>query len=206
MMLILPVLLGIAIALARGGSLHNLTTAGFRGMGAIMASFLIQLAVYMPPLRDTTVVKQHGGAIFVVVLALMLIGVARNWHLGLSARVILLGLALNTVVVVANGGHMPVNAAALRSTQGETLVRAIGVHKVSGRALADRASLFLPLSDIIPVSFPILPGMVCSIGDLFLAAGGATLAYGATRRPNQRAGSTPDPAALLVPSAGRLAS
>ena len=205
MMLILPVLLGIAIALARGGSLHNLTTAGFRGMGAIMASFLLQLAVYVPPLRDTTAVKQHGGAIFVVVLALMLIGVARNWDLGLSARLILVGLLLNMAVVVANGGHMPVNASALRSTQGETLVQAIGAHKVSGRALADRASLLLPLSDIIPVSIPFFPGMVCSLGDLVLSVGGAALAYGATRRPSRRVGSVPHPAALLVPGAGQLA-
>lgn len=206
MLLIPPVLLGIAIALMRGGSLNNLATARFRGMGAVMASFLIQLVVYVPPMDDTALVKQHGGAIYVVVLALMLIGVSRNWHLGLSARVILVGLILNMAVVVANGGHMPVNAAALRSTQGEALVQAIGAHKYAGRALADHASLFLPLSDIIPVSIPFFPGMVCSLGDLFLTVGGATLAYGATRRPNRRAVSAPDPADLLVPSAGRLAS
>ncbi|HVC83267.1 MAG TPA: DUF5317 family protein [Chloroflexota bacterium] len=204
MMLILPVLLGIAIALARGGSLRNLTTAGFRGMGAIMASFLIQLVTYAPPMRDTALVRQHGGAIFVVVLALMLIGVARNWDLGLSARVILLGLVLNTAVVVANGGHMPVNAAALRSTQGETLVQEIGAHKYAGRALADHASLLLPLSDIIPVSIPFFPGMVCSLGDLLLTAGGATLAYGVTRRPNRRVGRVAHPVALLVPGTGQL--
>ncbi|HVA89245.1 MAG TPA: DUF5317 family protein [Chloroflexota bacterium] len=205
MLLIPPVLLGIALSLMRGGSLNNLATAGFRGLGAVMASFFIQLVFYVPPMRDTALAKQHGGAVYMVVLALMLIGVARNWHLGLSARVILAGLALNTAVVVANGGHMPVNAVALRSTQGETLVRAIGAHKYANRALADHASLLLPLSDVIPVSLPFLPGMVCSLGDLFLAAGGAALAYGVTRRPNRRVGIVPDPALLLAPGSVQLA-
>lgn len=205
MLLILPVLLGIAIALARGGSLRHLTSPRFRGAGAIMTSFLIQLAMYAPPVRDSVLVRQHGGAIYIAVLALMLLGVARNWHLGLSARVILLGMGLNMAVVVANGGHMPVNAAALRSMEGPAVAHAIAAGQYANRALADRSSPLLPFSDIIPVSLPFGHGNVASLGDLLIAGGAAALAYGATRRPYRRV-ATPNSAVFLVPGTSQLAS
>jgi hypothetical protein len=194
MLIILPVLLGIALALARGGSLRNLAMLRFRGVGAIMASFLIQLVTYVPPMRDTALVRQHGEAIYIGVLALMLLGVARNWRLGLSARLIFLGLTINTVVVVANGGHMPVNAAALRAAEGPAVVRVIAAHqKYPSRMLADRSSVLLPFSDILPISLPVGFGFVGSLGDLFIAFGGATLADSAARRPGRGDADTSEP-------------
>lgn len=206
MLLILPVLLGIALALIRGGSLQHLATWRIRGAWAIIASFAIQAIMYVPAVRDTALAHQYGQTLYIGVMALMVFGVASNWHLGIWARVVLFGLALNTLVVVANGGHMPVNATTLRAEEGPALVRIIGEHQeFANRMLADRHSLLLPLSDIIPVSLPFGRGTVASLGDIFIAAGAAALAYGGTRRPYRLVPPAPIPATLLAPGAPRFA-
>jgi uncharacterized protein DUF5317 len=195
-LLVLTVLLGVALALAKGGSLRHLATLQLQGMGYIVASFAIQLVIYIPAVRHTAVAQNDGAAIYMVVLALMVIGVAQNWRFGPTTRLVLLGLVLNTAVVVANGGHMPVSAAALRSVQGDALVHTIAArHDYANRMLADRHSLLLPLSDAIPVPLPFGRGSVGSLGDLLIAAGAATLAFGATSRP-RRENDAFDPALL----------
>ncbi len=202
MLLVLPVLLGVALALARGGSLRNLATLRLQGMGFILASFVVQLVIYAPAIRHTSIAQNDGGIIYMIVLALMIIGVARNWRFGATTRLVLLGLVLNTAVVVANGGHMPVSASALRSVQGDALVQTIAAHHdYANRMLADRHSLLLPLSDAIPVPLPFGRGSVGSFGDLLIAAGAATLAFGATYRPRRRENDAFDPAFLAVPAA-----
>ena len=200
MLLILPVLVGVALALWRGGSLQQLATLRVRGVGPIVASFVIQAVIYVPAVRNLGPVREHGAAIYLVVLALMVYGVACNWSLGLAARLVLLGLALNTAVVVANGGHMPVNAAALRAEEGPALVRTIAAHReFANRMLADSSSRLVAFSDNLPVSLPFGHGSVCSFGDLFIMLGGGALAYGATRRRAPRR-AEPLPQTVTAPA------
>jgi hypothetical protein len=202
MLLVLPVLLGVALALASGGSFGNLSTLRLKGMGFILASFVIQLVIYIPAVRHTAIAQNDGGVIYMIVLALMIIGVARNWRFGTTTRLVLLGLALNTAVVTANGGHMPVSASALRSVQGNAMVQTIAAHRdYANRMLADRHSLLLPLSDAIPVPLPFGHGSVGSFGDLLIAAGAATLAFGATYRPRPRENDAFGSALLAAPAA-----
>src|SRR5581483_178016 len=82
MLLVVPVLLGMVLPLLRGGSLRHLATIPFRGAGAIVASFAIQVAIYLPGLRDSAVARQGGAAIYFCAIALVLFGVARNLRLG----------------------------------------------------------------------------------------------------------------------------
>lgn len=184
MLLIIPVLLAILLALVCGGALRNLATVPFRGAGLIVASFAIQVVIYIPALRDSAPARHDGAAIYITALALVLIGVATNWRLGVAVRVALLGLALNTAVIVANGGHMPVNATAMRTVQGDARVRDIAAHRhYANTELANGASRLVFLSDVFPVSLPLGHGNVVSIGDALIALGVATLAYQGTRRP-----------------------
>ena len=184
MLLIATVLLGIVLALLRGGSLRYLALLPFRSGGAIVASLVIQAAIYIPAVYGLVLIQQGAAAIYIGALMLALAGVARNWRLGPAVRVALVGLAMNTAVVVANGGHMPVNLAAMRSVQSETVVRAITDHRhFSNTRPADRASRLLAFSDVFPVPLPFGFGNVFSLGDALIAGGAAALAYGATRRP-----------------------
>jgi len=103
----------------------------------------------------------------VLVLLLVGYGLYQNRHLK-SLYLVLVGLLLNTLVIFANGGHMPVSSTALhRAGIGEfaDLLRDKGdaVH-----ALLDEKTRLPFLGDVIP-----LPPLrkVVSPGDLFILLG-----------------------------------
>ena len=188
MFLIVPALLGIALAVLQGGSLQHLAALPIRSAWAILLSFAIQAVLLAIVVHNSTVEHQIGPAIYVGAFVLVTFGVLRNRHLGAGARIVFLGLALNGVAIVANGGRMPVDAAALRATAGAAQVHALATHEPQyyNRELATGSSRLLVLSDEIQVPFPISHGYVCSIGDLLICTGAAALAYKGTRRPWQR--------------------
>jgi hypothetical protein len=188
MCLFVPTLIGIALAMLQGGSLRHLATLPIRGVWAIVLSFAIQAVLYATVLHDSDFVHQAGAGLYIGAIGLVSFGVLSNWRLGGAARIVFLGLALNAAAIVANGGHMPVDATALRTTQGAAQVQAMAAHDPQdyNRELATASSRLLVLSDEIPVRLPVSHGYVCSIGDLLIAAGAAALAYKGTRRPWQR--------------------
>lgn len=182
MLLASPVLIALAAALLRGGSLRHLAAVPLRGSTFILCSLALQVALYLPMLQRSTLAAHWGGVIYVVALSLSLIGALRNWRLGMAARVATLGLALNALVIVANGGHMPVNAAAMSAVQGQIRVHEIADTDMYGNTrLATPESRLILFSDLLPLRIPNGPGNVFSIGDVLIAAGIATLVYRATR-------------------------
>ena len=195
MLLLVPVLIAIVVAILTGGSLRHLAALPIRGGAFLMASFAIQLLLYLPIVRDSAFAVHWAGAIYIGALVLVLIGALRNWHLGVAARIATLGLALNATVIALNGGHMPVNVAAVRAVQGEMKVREIENQRLYGNTWpAGPSSRLTVLSDVIPVVVPGRRGSVYSVGDVLLAAGVAALTYQATRRPAGAApGSTTKP-------------
>src|SRR5215467_12119896 len=106
MLLSVPVVIATLAALLRGGSLRQLAALPVRGSGFLFASLAIQVLLYMPPFHGSAVIVRWGGAIYIGALALALIGAMRNWHLGVAARIAILGMAVNATVIALNGGHM----------------------------------------------------------------------------------------------------
>ena len=184
MLLPVPALLALVTALLRGGSLRHLAALPFRGSTFIFTSLAIQVLVYMPFVRTSPLVLHWGGLIYIVALGLALAGVLRNWSLGTPVRLATLGLALNAIVITANGGYMPSSVAALHA-----LHRDARAHEIASRQLysntrpAGASTRLWVLSDIIPIYSPDGLSNVFSIGDVLIAAGGAALVYSATRRP-----------------------
>jgi len=182
MLLLVPVLAAVVIARLRGGSLHHLANVPLRGGSWIVSSLGVQVLLYVPGIRTASLVVQWSGSIYIVALALALVGALRNWGLGTAARIALLGLVLNVMVIAANGGHMPVAADALRLVQGQGKAADIADHRHYNNTLfADAHTHLAALSDIIPVPAPGGRGNVYSIGDALLAAGVAALAYRSIR-------------------------
>jgi hypothetical protein len=194
-LLIVPLLVALGLALGQGGSLRNLALLPMRGTGLLLASFAIQLLIYAPGVRDSALVLHLGGAIYIGALVLVLIGAFRNWHLGLAVRVATLGLVLNTVVIVLNGGHMPVDAAAMAAVQGQPKVQAIaGQQQYDNTGIATSSTKLTIFSDLLPVPLPDGYGNVYSVGDVLLTVGIAGAVYCATRKPF----SAPVPLPCLV--------
>jgi hypothetical protein len=183
MLLLAPVLVALALAVLRGGSFSNLADLPLRGISLVALGLALQIVLYLPGVRTAPAVATHGGVLYLATLVPIVVGALRNWRLGLAARVATLGLLLNTLVIAANGGHMPTNGTAMRAVRGPATVRDIADRRhFDNTHLATPATRLVALSDIIPVPFPPGAGNVYSVGDVLLAAGIAALAYQATWR------------------------
>ncbi len=183
MLLLVPGLLACVIALLRGGSLGNLAVLQIRAGYLIVLSFVIQLVIYYPALRHSALVLHWAAPIYVGALALAVMGMLQNGHLGLPVRLATLGLLLNMTAIAINGGHMPVNAAAIGAVQGQWKVHELQDPDTYGNTrLASPDSRLLPLTDVIPVQLPGGPGNVYSVGDLLITSGVAVLVYRATSK------------------------
>jgi hypothetical protein len=178
MLLLMPAILACIVALLRGGSLLRLAELHMRSTTLIMTSLTIQILIYVPAIRHSSLVLAWAAPIYLVALALALLGMLRNWHLGLPLRLAAVGLTLNMAVILLNGGHMPVNAASLRAVQGNTKIRELqDTHTYGNTRLAGPSSHLVALSDIIPVPLPDGRGNVYSLGDVLISSGVATLVY-----------------------------
>ena len=180
MLLLVPALLALLLALARGGSPRALAALllRIRGTGFLLAALVVQIALYLPPLRASALIAHAGGVLYVGSLGLVGLGALSNWGLGPAARVALLGLACNVLVIVVNGGYMPVSAAALRAVRGAQTVHEIAAGQLfTNVRLVGASTRLIVLSDVIPVRLPGGHGNVYSVGDVLLAAGVAALVY-----------------------------
>ncbi len=204
MLLLVPALLALLLARARGGSPRALADLllRVRGTGFLLAALAVQIALYLPALRISERAVHAGGALYVASLGLAAVGALRNWGLGLAARVAILGLALNATVIVANDGHMPVSAAAMRAVRGVGTVREIATERLFNNThLASASTRLGVLSDVIPVRIAGV-GNVYSVGDVLLASGLAILLYRASWPPRRRdAQQRDDQAPVTVTSA-----
>jgi hypothetical protein len=194
MLLLVPATLAMVAALLCGGSLRYLATLQLRGKAFILSSFAVQAAFYLSPLRHLPLMAQWGSVIYAFAIGLALIGALHNRHLGLAVQIAALGVAFNAAVILANGGHMPVNAAALRVVEGPRKVGEVANrHLYNNTRPADASARLVFLSDIIPVVVPGGPGNVYSVGDMLLSAGLSVLVFRTVRPPRKHSPQTGAP-------------
>ncbi|WP_243027611.1 DUF5317 domain-containing protein [Thermus albus] len=118
-----------------------------------------------------------------LVLALVGYGLYQNRHLK-SLYLVLLGLALNTLVIFANGGHMPVSLDALKKAGIEGWEDLLKTRGDAVHTLLDESTRLPFLGDVIA-----LPPLrkAASLGDLFVLAGIAgVVVEGALRASGRR--------------------
>ena len=102
----LAIAFGVALGLAGGGNLSNLARLKFRWPLLLVGAVALRYVVIFSPL------SRVDGAQYVYAASLTVIVLWTIWHLRLLPGVwlVTLGAALNLIVVVANGGRMPVDA------------------------------------------------------------------------------------------------
>lgn len=168
------VALGAAIALLRGGRIKALPS--FPWAPVLFAALALQaLAQWLPSLTPYFIM--FGNALTVAFLS-------RNWKY-LELRVVLIGASMNTLVIWANGGWMPVwqPAAEMMGLPLDVLR-----HGYIWHSALTAHTLFPVLADLIysPVPIP----NVMSIGDLFIYAGIVLLIQRLLDRPVDLVGLT----------------
>lgn len=176
MLLLGGLVIGLAAGVATGGKLGRLATLRFRWPYFVLGVLLVKEVVLVTPLNSV------DGMQFVYAASLAALVAWTIWHIDLLPGVWLVsaGAALNLVVVVANGGRMPV-ARELAARGSHILIDRgfVGQYVLMGphtnlNWLADWVALPGPLSAVVYEAY--------SPGDLVVALGIAVVAFLATRR------------------------
>lgn len=184
MILGLATLLGIAIAWALGADLVRASGVRLRATALVFLALAIQLVIFTG-LREA--VPEAGQVpLHILSYALLVIFLAANGrHLGLVVAAT--GLASNLLVILANGGRMPVSPAAWRAS-GRSLdsIASSGVY--NNNTLAGGHPRLAWLGDIFPLPLGGLFGNAVSVGDLLIVFGLTIFVY---RAGTVRARATP---------------
>jgi hypothetical protein len=157
--LVLGILVGaLAAGFLAGGSLRSFERVHMHWWGVAALGLLVQF-VPVPDLDTSS--RLVAGLVVASSYGLLMAFIAVN-HRVPAAILMFVGLAMNLIVVGANGG-MPVTADAIRASGGHSFQIADGRHHLAGDT-----DVLVVLGDTIPV--PGL-GVVLSPGDVLLYAG-----------------------------------
>jgi Family of unknown function (DUF5317) len=185
--LLAPTLVAVIAAGALGGTPQGLRDGRLRAWPAALAAFAVELALYNPPLDRQPLALQVGPWIWLasrnILLGVLLANALPRrgtvcWPLLVAA----VGLALNSLVIVGNGGHMPQSAAAAAAVWGSNH---IDPDRLQNVALMGPDTWLPWLGDIFPEPAWLPRPNVVSIGDLVLATGIAAWVF-STLRPSNR--------------------
>ena len=185
MILIYAIIILIVLALLFRRDLSALGRFHFRG-GWKLAIAVVGLFI----LQATFVIFVPGQAIWQMILLIvsqlaLIFLLLLNHHIP-GAKLFALGIFLNTTVMVANGGWMPITPERYEWVHPERVSEAYAKPPSSKNIILPyEDSTFWVLSDIIPVTLPWRRNAV-SIGDLLLIAGAAQLIFwGSRKRENK---------------------
>lgn len=185
MILAYAIILLILLALLFRRDLSALGQISYRGgwvtMGLIVGLFFLQsvLVIYVPGQSLWQVVILNGAQIALMLLFLL------NHHIP-GAKMFALGIALNVLVMLANGGWMPLTPETYHFVHPDRPVVEQTRPSNSKNILLPRSETNLwILADIIPITLPWRRTAV-SPGDILLVAGVAQLIFQATARKKDK--------------------
>jgi hypothetical protein len=169
--------IGIAVGRMLGGRLDRLADLRLRWAPLAVLGLLVQVVLFADPV--SAAVGDAAPAFYVASTAAVLVAVLRDVRVP-GMAVIALGAASNLAAIVANGGYMPADPAALAS------VVALSPGYSNSVVVADPA--LQPLTDLyaLPSAFPF--ANVFSVGDALIGIGIALVIAFAMRA--QHANST----------------
>lgn len=164
--------IGILVGYLSGGRLDRLSAARLRWDPLILFGLLVQIAIFTD--AGGRLVGDAGPAIYVASTAAVLIAVLGNAGVP-GVALIAVGAATNLAAIVANGGWMPADQAALTSVGG------LGSGYTNSVISAEPA--LRPLTDLFALP-PWLPlANVFSVGDVLIGIGVAATIALAMRSP-----------------------
>lgn len=200
MFLIVVVVAVMLIGLRRGG-LAQLAGAGLRLSWIPLAAFASQSVLVNFPVVPPTDAERIGPLVTVSTHAAAVVFLLVNRD-RFGAKVACLGAALNLVVMIANGGFMPVTTASLERSGhlDRQVVRGRHTYVYGSKDVVLPASEIRLgfLADALSLPRPIPLAASFSVGDALIAVGASMFAFRAVSRRRQGTG-------VAWPGAGGLA-
>ena len=171
MFILYAIPIGLLAGLAMGGRIGALAELHLRWPWLAVAGLVVQVVLFSEPLGSA--VGAAGPALYVASNLAVLVAVIRNLAIP-GIALVMVGALCNLVAILANGGAMPADPAALAAAGIDTAGQTNSV--VTGEPA------LRPLTDIFAMP-PWLPFTnVFSIGDLLIGAGVAATIALAMRR------------------------
>src|SRR5688572_20908454 len=173
-MLTLSLILAIVLGLAARGNIWNLGNVRLRFVWLLFGGLVLRYATQFGIEAGFAPADANRLFLFSFGFLLLLVGLWTNReHPGLAPAFV--GILLNAVAIITNGGYMPVWEPSIRAAGLDPADVGSAFHRIVGATSGggipgDFLSQAGPLGDIIPIPIPFLQN-VASIGDLFLAAG-----------------------------------
>ncbi len=169
-MFLSAILLALLTGALLGGGLPRLADLRLRWLPLLAAALAIRVAAVLIRANAPDLNLPLGWA-FIAVYVLILIWLAGNWRVP-GLQIASVGIGLNTLAIMLNGGMMPVWAGAFSAAG----FSADAIGNDPFHFLADTSSLTTFVAsgglfgDVIPIPLPIIRDVV-SIGDVLLALG-----------------------------------
>lgn len=191
MFILYAIPLGILLGLVRRGRLGNLAELRFEWGWLVLAGLAAQVAIFSEPVGK--VVGQAAPALYVASSLVVLAAVLRNWRVP-GLKLVAAGAISNLVAIVANGGYMPADPAALAQA-------GLGPANGYSNSIVTNRPVLGPLTDIFGMPDWLPFANVFSIGDVLIGAGMIMAIAAGMARPSSgdRAGSALTKGPTAVP-------
>ena len=188
MFILYAVPLGLLLGVLAGGRVAGLSTIRFRWAGVALVALAVQ-AVLFSGAFDASI-GWIGAIVYVASTGAVLVAVVRNLAIpGLA--IVALGAASNLAAILANGGYMPADPAALRAAGASA--EPVGF----SNSVVTQTPALRPLTDVFAIPDGWAFANVFSVGDVLIGLGVAvTIALAMRRRPSDAAVEVPDGAAV----------
>ncbi|MBI2874002.1 MAG: DUF5317 domain-containing protein [Firmicutes bacterium] len=179
------VILALIIGFLRGGRLKTLGDFTLKGAWIAGLALALRMGLTFLGLRGNPVILAYGG-LFQILSYLLLLGVVWANRRTPWMNLIGAGILLNFLVIVTNGGHMPVSLEGLRIVGLEEWAQSLETGSYVTHVAMNAETRIPLLADRIPVPSPYPHPRLISLGDLGLAAGIFLLIQGILIRPVRR--------------------
>ena len=164
------IIFSIVVGIFRKGNLINLTQISLKKIELILLSCLIQAGLIFLEARKVKFVLDYGSYAVIFSYIVLLLAIWYNKKLK-GMNFIALGTVFNFIVIVANGGHMPVLLNGLYKVGLDNFALTLEKGSCVTHTLITDKTLFRFLADVIPLPPPFPDPSVVSVGDLSMFYG-----------------------------------
>ena len=169
-MLIGGIVLGLVLGLIVGGRIGNLASIRLHRVGLLVAAVILRFGTEYMLSAGVAPAEALRVPLLAASFGLLLIALWSNrGYPGMSLAFI--GILSNAVVIIVNGGYMPIYGPSLAAAGLTPADVTSTIHVILPADLDAAFLLHLgPFGDVIPIPFPVIQN-VASIGDTFLTLG-----------------------------------
>lgn len=164
-MIIETLIVSIIWGKIKGGKINRLAEISLNKWGFILIGFLLSnVSIYLIT-KGNVFLLEYFAIIQLISNLLLILTIYFNRKIK-EFLVVGFGIGLNTLVMVFNGGRMPVSEWALEKVGLEEELSLIINDRIVTHTIMDTSTTFGYLSDIIPLIYKVI-----SFGDVFMAFG-----------------------------------